>query len=144
MWWVWGQKLDPHPGPPSTKEGTRPTCASGKKTHQQWGEEDRQSPIPTPWRRPQPTRLQPHADGTAPPRRPSTTRSPDLLRHVDENVLCAILGCDEPVALGARELLADALEDGAGGGTCRAAGGKGQRCPTSGTHPGGSTGRGLL
>lgn len=48
------------------------------------------------------------------------------------------------MTLGARELLADTLEDGASGGTCCPAGEEAGRCPTSCTHPGGSMGRGLL
>lgn len=52
---------------------------------------------------------------------------------MDENVLCAILGGDEPVALGARELLADTLEDGAGGGTRCPVGRKERRYLTGGT-----------
>lgn len=83
---------------------------------------DRASPVerhlqrqhrPSPW-------LSPGAPGV-------TRRGADSLRHVDEDVLCAVLWRDEPVALGARELLADALEDGPSGGSRRAAGGKGRR-----------------
>lgn len=74
-----------------------------------------------------------YGDSTTPARgctlsTPGVTRHrADSLRHVDEDVLCAVLRRDEPVALGARELLADALEDGPSGGSRRAAGGKGRR-----------------
>lgn len=95
---------------------------------------------PTETSTPQPTSLQPHADGVAPLGSSGTTQPWDLLRHMHEYVLCAILWGDKPVALGARELLADTLEDGASGGTRCPAGGKG-RFFTGGTCPGGGTER---
>lgn len=144
LWWCRSQEMDPLPQTTQNKGRhlTHQLCLGKENPQVMEGTGQAETHLhPMETSTPQSTSLQRHADGMASLGSSGTTQPWDLLRHMHENVFCAILWGDKPVALGARELLADTLEDGASGGTRCPTGGKGRRFFTGGTHPGGGTGR---